>query len=47
MGIIEEIGLFFFDVEYPARNQKLCAEMMRKTEKQDAWIAQKKMLKST
>ena len=30
MEIIEEISLFFFDVEYPACNQKLCAEMMRK-----------------
>ena len=26
--IIEEIRLFFFDVEDPARDQKLCAEMM-------------------
>ena len=34
MGIIEEIKLFFFDVEGPVRNQKLCAEMVRKTEKQ-------------
>ena len=30
MGIIEEISFFFFDVEDPARNQKLCTEMMRK-----------------
>ena len=26
--IIEEIRLFFFDVEDTARDQKLCAEMM-------------------
>ena len=26
--VIEEIRLFFFDVEDPARDQKLCAEMM-------------------
>ena len=30
MRIIEEISFFFFDVEDPARNQKLCTEMMRK-----------------
>ena len=44
--IREEI-FFFFDVEDPARNQKLCAEMMRKIEKQGLWIAKKKSLKST
>ena len=32
MGITEEIR--FFEVEDPARNQKLCVEMMRKIEKQ-------------
>ena len=47
MGIIEEIGFFFFDMEDPARNQKLCAEMMRKTEKQGVSIEKKKRLKST
>ena len=47
MWIIEEIELFFFDVEDPARNQKLCAKMMRKSEKQGVWIAKKKRLKST
>ena len=26
MGIIEEIIFFFFDVEDPARNQKLCVK---------------------
>ena len=30
MIIIEEINLFFFDVEDPVHNQKLCAEMMQK-----------------
>ena len=47
MGIIEEIRFFFFDVEDPALNQKLCAEMMRKIEKQGVWIGKKKRLKST
>ena len=47
MGIIEEIRFFFFDIENPARNQKLYAEMMRKIEKQGVWIAKKKRLKST
>ena len=47
MRIIEEIELFFFDVEDPVRNQKLCAKMMRKSEKQGVWIAKKKRLKST
>ena len=30
MGIIEKISFPFFDVENPAHNQKLCAEMMQK-----------------
>ena len=30
MRIIEEISFFFFNVEDSVRNQKLCAEMMRK-----------------
>ena len=30
MGIIEEIKFFFFDVEDPARNQKLCAKRCEK-----------------
>ena len=47
MGIIEEERFFFFDLEDAARNQKLCAEMMRKIEKQVEWIAKKKRLKST
>ena len=46
MGIIEELRFFFFDMEDPARNQKLC-EMMRNIEKQGVWIAKKKRLKST
>ena len=33
IGIIEEMRFFFFDVEDPAHNQKLYAEIMRKTEK--------------
>ena len=45
MGIIEEIR--FFEVEDPACNQKLCAEMVRKIEKQGVWIVKKKCLKST
>ena len=45
MGIIEETR--FFDVKDPARNQKICAEVMRKIEKQGVWIAKKKRLKST
>ena len=47
MGIKEEINFFFFDVEDPACDQKLCAEMMRKIEGQGVWIAKKKRLKST
>ena len=47
MGITEEIRFFFFEVEDPARNQKLCVEMMRKIEKQGPWIVKKKRLKST
>ena len=43
MGIIEEIRFFFFDVEDPARNQKVC-EVMLKIEKQGMWIARKKSL---
>ena len=46
MRIIEELRFFFFDVEDPALNQKLC-EMMRNIEKQGVWIAKKKRLKST
>ena len=46
MGVIEEIRFFFFDVTNPAHNQKLCAEMIRKIEKQGPWIAKKKKLKS-
>ena len=30
MEIKEEISFFFYDVEDPSRNQKLCTEMMRK-----------------
>ena len=45
MQIIEESILFFFDVENPALNPKLC-EMMRNIEKQGVWIANKKRLKS-
>ena len=30
MEVIEQISFFFFDMEYAARNQKLCAEMMQK-----------------
>ena len=33
LGFTEEISLFFFEVEDPARNQKLCAEMIRKLKK--------------
>ena len=44
---MKEIRFFFFDVEDPAHNQKLCAEMMWKIEKQGVWIAKKKNLKST
>ena len=47
MGIIEEIRFFSFDMDDPARNQKLCAEMMRKIEKQGVWIVKKKCLKYT
>ena len=46
MRIIEESRFFFFDVEDPALNQKLC-EIMRNIEKQGVWIAKKKRLKST
>ena len=46
MRIIEESRFFFFDVEDPALNQKLC-EMMQNIEKQGVWIAKKKRLKST
>ena len=46
MGIIEEIRFFFFDVEDPARNQKLCGEMMLKIEKHGGRIAKKKRLKA-
>ena len=42
MGIIEEI-LFFFDVEDPARNQKLCVKYAKYFEKQGVWIAKKKI----
>ena len=45
MGIIEGIRFFSFDVEDPARNQKLCVDMMRKIEKQGVWIAKRKRLK--
>ena len=45
MRIIEESRIFFFDVEDPALNQKLC-EMMRNIEKQGVWIVKKKRLKS-
>ena len=45
MRIIQESRFFFFDVEDPALNQKLC-EMMRNIEKQGVWIAKKKRLKS-
>ena len=30
MGIIEETNFFFFNVEDPTCNQKLCAEIIRK-----------------
>ena len=46
MGIIEELRIFFFGVEDPARNQELC-KMMWNIEKQGLWIAKKKKLKST
>ena len=46
MQMIEELRLFFFDVEDPALNQKLC-EMIQNIKKQDVWIAKKKRLKST
>ena len=42
MGIMEEIRFFFFDVQDPVRNQKLC-QMMRNIEKQGVWIAKKKV----
>ena len=29
MGIIEALRLFFFDVEDPARNQKLCVKLCK------------------
>ena len=45
MRIREESGFFFFDVEDPTLNQKLC-EMMRNIEKQGLWIAKKKRIKS-
>ena len=45
MRIIAESRFFFFDVEDPALNQKLC-EMMRNIEKQGVWIVKKKRLKS-
>ena len=44
-GIIEESRFFFFDMEDPALNQKLC-EMMRNIENQGVWILKKKGLKS-
>ena len=47
MGIIEGIRFFSFDVEDPACNQKLCADMMRKIEKQGVWIVKRKRLKFT
>ena len=47
MEIIEEIRFFSFDMDDPARNQKLCAEMIRKIEKQGMWIVKKKCLKYT
>ena len=30
MEVIEQISFFFFGMEYAARNQKPCAEMMQK-----------------
>ena len=42
MKIMEEIRFFFFDVQDPVRNQKLC-QMMRNIEKQGVWIAKKKV----
>ena len=47
MGIIQKIRFFFYDVEDPAHNQKLCPEMMQKIENQGVWIAKKKRLRST
>ena len=44
MRIIEELRFFFFDVEDPALNQKLC-EMTRNIEKQGVRIAKKRRIK--
>ena len=46
MGIIEELKIFFFGVEDPARNQELCVKW-REILKNKVWIAKKKRLKST
>ena len=43
MGIIEKIRFFFFDLEVPPRNQKLCAEMMWKIENQGVYITRKRL----
>ena len=42
MGIIEELRFFFFYLEDPARNQKLC-KMMQNIEKQGVWTAKKEV----
>ena len=46
MAIIDELRFFFFDVEDPARNQKLCVKRCEIL-KNKVWIAKKKRLKST
>ena len=46
MRNMEEIGFFFVDVENPARNRNLCAEMMRKLKIKVSETRRKK-LKST
>ena len=52
MGIIEELRFFFFNVEDPARNQKLYVKWceilkLKNIKTQGVWIAKKKRLKST
>ena len=42
MGIIEEISVFFFEVEDPPRNQKLYVEMMRKFKNKVRGLRRKK-----
>ena len=47
MGIIEKTSFLSFDVEDPARHQKTMSRNDVNIEKQRAWIAKKKRLKST